>query len=82
MTSASSSLLKDHEKFKRQQADAAALLASAAKRQKVHQPSSQKPNRPKSGVSRSKNVSGLIYSVFILTLTNFFSFFLFFRLHK
>ena len=58
MNSSSAALFKDREKFIKRQAEETAFLASTEKRQKVDKPSSQKTNRPKSGISRSKTSTG------------------------
>ncbi len=57
----SAGLFKEQEKFVKRQAEASAFLASNEKRQKIEKPSSQKTNRPKSAISRSKTLSGLNY---------------------
>jgi hypothetical protein len=55
----SAGLFKEQEKFVKRQAEASAFLASNEKRQKVEKPSSQKTNRPKSAISRSKTLSDI-----------------------
>ncbi|UJR31472.1 hypothetical protein I4U23_018961 [Adineta vaga] len=59
-SSSSSALFKEREKFVKRQAEEAAFLASADKRQKVDKPSSQKTNRPKSSLPRAKTSSDFI----------------------
>jgi len=56
-SSSSAALFKEREKFIKRQAEEAAFLASNEKRQKVDRPSSQKTNRPKSAIGRSKTSS-------------------------
>jgi hypothetical protein len=58
MNTSSAGLFKEREQFIKRQAEGAAALAPAEKRQKVDKPSSQKTNRPKSGINRSKTSSG------------------------
>jgi hypothetical protein len=58
MNSSSAALFKEREGFIKRQAEEAALLASNEKRQKVEKPSSQKTNRPKSSLARSKTSAG------------------------
>jgi hypothetical protein len=57
MNTSSAGLFKEREQFIKRQAEGAAALAPAEKRQKVDKPSSQKTNRPKSGINRSKTSS-------------------------
>jgi hypothetical protein len=59
MSSSSAALVKEQQKFVKRQAEASAFLAENEKRLKVEQPSSQKINRPKSTLRRSKTSSGL-----------------------
>jgi len=56
-SSSSAALFKEREKFVKRQAEETAFLASNEKRQKVEKPSSQKSNRPKSAIGRSKTSS-------------------------
>ena len=58
MDSSSSTLFKEREQFLKRQAEDRSFLASTEKRQKVDKPSSQKTNRPKSTINRSKTSSG------------------------
>ena len=58
MASSSAALFKERENFIKRQAEENAFLASNEKRQKVEKPSSQKTNRPKSSLARSKTTSG------------------------
>ncbi|CAF0998336.1 unnamed protein product [Adineta ricciae] len=56
-SSSSAALFKEREKFIKRQADEAAFLASAEKRQKTDKPSTQKANRSKSALPRPKTLS-------------------------
>jgi len=60
MSSPSAALFKEHDKFVKRQAEERAFLASAEKRQKVEKSSTQKSNRPKSTLARSRTASDLI----------------------
>lgn len=57
MASSSSALFDERNKFLKRQAEAANLLGSTEKRQKIDKPSSQKTNRPKPTFGRSKTSS-------------------------
>lgn len=58
MNSSSAALLKERDHFLKRQREENEFLASAEKRSKVDKPPSQKSNRPKSTISRSKTSSG------------------------
>lgn len=56
----SNPLFKDREKFTKRQADATNFLVANEKRQKLDKPSSQKANRPKTTMNRSKTSSDFL----------------------
>ena len=54
-----SDLAKEHEEFRKRQAEASAFVSNAEKRGKFENTSTQRANRPKSTMARSKTSYGL-----------------------
>jgi hypothetical protein len=62
-SSSSAALFKEREKFVKRHAEESAFLAANEKRPKIDKPSSQKTNRSKSAIARSKTSSGWSYFI-------------------